>query len=88
MRLYHNLSPPDPLLDKLCNLASSHDFLDLCDIKTVPRSVGTTEASKLFPMLWRFLPTLDAQVEVMMSRDLDSRLTEREAAAVRKVQKI
>ena len=33
-------------------------------------------------MMWRFFPTLDPQVELVMSRDLDSRLTAREAAAV------
>ena len=33
-------------------------------------------------MLWRFLPVLDPQVDVMVSRDLDSRLTTREQAAV------
>ena len=33
-------------------------------------------------MLWRFLPVLDPSVDLMVSRDLDSRLTTREQAAV------
>ena len=82
MRLYHDLSPHDPLMSRLCQLACSNDLLDLCDIKTVPRSVGPRPTSDLFPAVWRFLPTLDPSVTVMMSRDLDSRITERERAAV------
>ena len=33
-------------------------------------------------MLWRFIPMIDPTVAVMASRDLDSRLTSRETAAV------
>ena len=33
-------------------------------------------------MFWRFLPASDSDVEVMMSRDTDSRLSDREKAAV------
>ena len=83
LRLYHDLETKDPLMSRLCELACTHDFLDLCQINTVPRSLDTKNSAKLFPMIWRFLPSLDPEVEVMMSRDLDSRLTEREAVAVR-----
>ena len=82
LRLYHDLSPLDPLLTRLCEQACTNPLLDLCDVKTVPRTVGPRPTSSLFPMLWRFLPSLDPQVSVMLSRDLDSRVTEREAAAV------
>ena len=68
----------------LCSLAcSKSDLLDLCDVKTIPMPEGAKQTTNLFPMLWRFLPTLDPDVSVVMSRDLDSRFTEREAAAVR-----
>ena len=33
-------------------------------------------------MIWRFFPTLDVQVDMFMSRDLDSRIHEREVEAV------
>ena len=33
-------------------------------------------------MIWRFIPTLDPQVDIMLSRDLDSRYSWRETAAV------
>ena len=36
----------------------------------------------LYPLLWRFLPVLDANVDVLLSRDLDSIITHREVAAV------
>ena len=32
--------------------------------------------------VWRYFPTLDPQVDILMSRDLDSRLSRRELAAV------
>ena len=40
------------------------------------------ESKTLFPPIWRFFPTVDPQVELLISRDLDSRFSEREAAAV------
>ena len=40
------------------------------------------DISSLFGMLWRFIPVLDPMVDLMVSRDLDSRLTAREQAAV------
>ena len=38
--------------------------------------------SKLKPMTWRFEPIDDSDVSVLLSRDLDSRITEREVIAV------
>ena len=60
---------------RLCELACQYSFLDLCHVDQ--------EMGDVFPMLWRFFPTLDPGVDVVMSRDLDSRFTAREAAAVR-----
>ena len=42
----------------------------------------TVDASDIFAMNWRFFPTLDPQVDVFISRDLDSRPNKREIAAV------
>ena len=83
LRLYHDTAPDDPLMSRLCSLACQTDLLDLCDVKTVPRQVAARQTANLFPMLWRFLPTLDPQVSVFLSRDLDSVFTGREVAAVR-----
>ena len=38
--------------------------------------------TELYPMNWRFLPTIDWQVGLFMSRDLDSLISKREVAAV------
>ena len=40
------------------------------------------DVNKVHAQIWRFLPTLDPQVEILLSRDLDSRLSRREVAAV------
>lgn len=46
------------------------------EIKQASRRSGVA------PMLWRFLPVDDVTVDVFVSRDADSRLSERDAAAV------
>ena len=55
MRLYHNLQSDDPLLSLFCQYACDEDIFDLCYIEN--------EKEKLFPMLWRFLPVIDPQVQ-------------------------
>ena len=53
----------------------------MCDIKNLPKN-ELVNASKMFPMNWRYLPTLDPQVDWYLSRDLDSRFSARELTAV------
>ena len=61
MRLYTDYDTEDPIYRKLCNLACHHSNLDICHVKDLP---GTpfSDASKFFPMNWRFFPTMDPQV--------------------------
>jgi len=81
LRVYHDLSQTDPLLGDLCRLSCKYRSLDLCDVRDLPnKQIG--DPVQLFPMLWRFFPTLDPQVDLFVSRDLDSLPTRREAAAV------
>jgi hypothetical protein len=61
LRLYHDLPPESSLLAELCALACSSPGLDLCPAPRLPRP-GLANASRLFPMVWRFLPSLDPQV--------------------------
>ena len=61
MRLYHDLNLSSPLHHQLCSLACSSTFLDLCPVAELPSS-NPSNASSIFPMVWRFLPTLDPQV--------------------------
>ena len=38
--------------------------------------------SHIYPLIWRFLPGIDFQVDTLFVRDLDSEITKREAEAV------
>lgn len=80
IRLYYDLSPDDPVLPKLCQLSCETNF-DLCDIQRLP-GTPKTNATYIFPMNWRFFPTLDPQVDFYLSRDLDSEFNDREISAV------
>ena len=64
MRVYFDLDPRDPVLDDLCQLACKNPLLDLCHAGQLP---GTPmfNATKVFPMIWRFFPTLDPQVRIV-----------------------
>ena len=44
--------------------------LHLCSVRSIP---GFGDISAKFGMVWRFLPMADPLVDVMVSRDLDSR---------------
>ena len=61
VRIYHNLKESSSLHQQLCNLACSSTFLDLCPVADLPSSYPSN-VSSIFPMVWRFLPTLDPQV--------------------------
>ena len=54
-------------------------LFDLCGVASLP---GFGDLSSVFGMVWRFLPLADSSVDMVVSRDLDGRLTDREAAAV------
>ena len=47
---------------------------------TVLPGTPMSNATFVFPMNWRFFPTRDPQVDVYLSRDLDSEFNEREIA--------
>ena len=81
MRLYYDLAQSDELLARLCELACHNSHLDLCHVRQLPGN-PVRDASDIFAMNWRFLPPLDPQVSVFLCRDLDSRISAREVAAV------
>ena len=78
MRLYHDMSEDIEIMSKLCDISCELDNLDLCDVKNLPSG----DFSDMLAALWRTLPTLDPQVDILLNRDLDSRVSEREVAAV------
>ena len=43
---------------------------DICTVNNLP---GYGDLSQVFGMVWRFLPLSDPTVDIMVSRDLDSR---------------
>jgi hypothetical protein len=65
---------PQLVLDRLTDLGAELVYVDAAD----PSSI----AYQLAPMLWRFLIIDDPTVDVFLSRDADSRLSERDAVAV------
>ena len=76
MRLYYEVNEyQGEVMKQLCELACKEVDLDLCDANANPK-LGN--ASLLYPLLWRFLPVLDRQVDYFLSRDLDARINERE----------
>ena len=60
MRLYYDLDQSDELMGRLCELACNNSHLDLCNVRQLPGN-PVKDASDIFPMNWRFLPTLDPQ---------------------------
>jgi len=80
MRVYLDpvVSEPRALQD-LCALSCTSQSFDLCSVRSLPRY---GDISSMFGMVWRFLPMADPYVDIMVSRDLDSRLSSREVAAV------
>ncbi|KAF4531550.1 hypothetical protein B566_EDAN015514, partial [Ephemera danica] len=79
MRVYHNASDPH-VRHLLCQMQCSYgEFLETCFVGELP---GYGNLTGIHPMVWRFLPMSDPLVDVALSRDLDSNLSERELAAV------
>jgi len=83
MRLYVSNSKLDEdsmitLCRIQCNMTIGKKF-DICSVDALAKY---GDLSSIFGMLWRFLPMLDPSVDIMVSRDLDSRITKREVAAV------
>ncbi|RXG55008.1 hypothetical protein Avbf_17536 [Armadillidium vulgare] len=55
-------------------------FVNFCDIDNLPAPIYTVRP---YPVtMWRFAPLGDDQVDVMLSRDLDSEILKREYDAV------
>jgi hypothetical protein len=68
MWVYHNNTVPDHILNELKNL----------NVKLI----NTNEHKEYFGSLWRFRPLLDNNVEYFISRDCDSRISQRDETAV------
>jgi len=79
MRLYYHLSKNSTNWQRLCTLVCQDSNIDICDVENNPKFGNI---SNVFPLNWRFLPSIDDQVDLLLVRDLDSDLSKREYAAV------
>lgn len=81
IRLYHDIQPDTGPHRKLCKIACNDNNIDLCYVRQLPGN-PVIDAGHLHPPIWRFFPTLDPQVSLFLSRDLDSQFSDREVSAV------
>ncbi|RXG54637.1 hypothetical protein Avbf_18530 [Armadillidium vulgare] len=64
----------------LQSIMENWTFVNFCDIDNLPPPIYSV---KFYPVtMWRFAPLGDDQVDVMLSRDLDSEILKREYDAV------
>lgn len=98
VRIYHNFvnqsGPEQEARDHLCNVYCQFNNIDLCSMPSLIERVritnNTTTPATMDPGLlqgsqpkmWRFLVALDPNVDLFVSRDLDSMLLQREVDAV------
>lgn len=79
MRVYHNLTSQQSSYKQLrqaqCKLPEIIRLIDM-------NEPANEKHNRINPRLWRFLPLLDNDVEILITRDLDSRITKRETSAV------
>ena len=80
VRVYYQIPKESQYIIELCNLACEHHNLDLCNAEQNPKFGNS---SVIYPLIWRFLPVLDPMVDIVLVRDLDSRISTREVDAVK-----
>ena len=61
MRVYIDVGSEHPILSELKDLQEANLNFDICDVNALPGN-RLANAPKMFPMVWRFFPTLDSQV--------------------------
>ena len=77
LRVYHDQSLND---DLICSIECSYHNVDFCNASQLG-SLGSI-SDYMPPKIWRFLPAGDLLVDMIISRDLDSPLSQRELDAV------
>ena len=93
MRLYHDISEDSKSAGKICEIACKNSQIELCNVKNQKSNNniqiagnnqdGEQQIHRIYPLIWRFLPILDPNVDILLSRDLDSTITSREVEAVK-----
>ncbi|KAI9550244.1 hypothetical protein GHT06_001531 [Daphnia sinensis] len=94
VRIYHNFSRDGPAYGRLCSVYCQHNNVDLCSVpdmineeinsgqRSRPEPIDADLLRGLEPQMWRFLVALDVNVDVFISRDIDSVILQREVDAV------
>ena len=84
VRIYTRAENHQQLQEIIAANSTQWNQVDICSVESVLDQSRThlLKASQTFPMTWRFLPLLDPTVDVMMSRDADSYIIDREVVAV------
>jgi hypothetical protein len=79
LRIYHDKTVPVEVLKTLDKLE-----VNLVDVSESKSEIyyPTKEESKTYGMFWRFVPAGDSGIDYFVSRDTDSRFSEREVLAV------
>ena len=84
LRIYHDDSINKSII---CQKECSNPNVEFCDIKKLPNSLTDekkiVDSKYIHSMIWRFLPIGDSLVDLLMSRDLDSLLLQREFDSVK-----
>jgi len=89
MRVYHDSSIDRSIIcdlecqtDKDGQLINNSDFCDLSQFNVNLRGMNLTPVNYMLPRMWRFLAIGDSFIDIMMSRDSDSFILQREVDSV------
>jgi len=84
MRLYSTINVLDRIHDAVCHAYCCNEHLDICDVDELPQRDGFVFDSRIQPngMIWRFLPVRDPLVSIVLVRDTDNPIWQREVDAV------
>ena len=94
LRIYHDIeyNPTGPKRDayySMCDVYCKHQNVDLCNVPLMAERLGNStspidpaQIRGLNPKMTRFLPLIDPNVDLYISRDVDSLIWQREVDAV------
>ncbi|CAG0889113.1 unnamed protein product [Darwinula stevensoni] len=84
VRIYTNYSREDENATSwMRTIEDKFPSVDFCHVASLPGLSGDIQRVQSNGRVWRFLPMMDPLVDIFVSRDSDSPLSEREAAAVK-----
>ncbi|XP_046638258.1 uncharacterized protein LOC124316386 [Daphnia pulicaria] len=93
IRIYHNVvdDPDSEGYRQLCNVYCRYPNVDLCSVPELADRIGDNSTTPIDPVLirglnprmYRYLVMLDPNVDLFISRDVDSLIFQREVDAVR-----